>query len=71
MPSNVPLSISVACLATEHLRLLSDTDYHYIVTLNSPGASRGASKVVHPARTGPGRHRRAESTAPALALPAE
>src|SRR4249919_1576142 len=42
MPSSVPLSISVICLPTEHLLgLLSITDYQYIVTLNSGGASPG------------------------------
>jgi hypothetical protein len=41
MPSRIPLSISVICLPTEHLLgLLSDTDYWYIVTLNSGSASR-------------------------------
>jgi hypothetical protein len=36
----VPLSISVICLPTEHLlQLLSVTDYWYIVTMNSDGAS--------------------------------
>ena len=40
MPSSVPLSISVICLPTEHLlQLLSVTDYWYIVTVNSGGAS--------------------------------
>ena len=35
MPSSVPLSISVICLPTEPPRLLSATDYWYIVALTS------------------------------------